>query len=257
MNKENSSRELPPVRLPNPTAEGFIASLKVVHFFAVVFFWLALVALLLHLAAFAVFQAGVFDEPLGLAAPSEVLAPATTDEGPADAAAGNEVAAAPEAEAAIADAEAESSWWNPRRAEDMLRYVRQLLATFRVIGLMAAVLLLVTIFLYLEIALLGRLAGVQALTVSFFLLLLFAATVISWEPLLPSGDIIGSLFKLDDFRDSMIMIVRRSDALAWADKSFYYHWGRFLVEPLLSLVLLVAAWVQFRRGYEHSVLMNE
>jgi hypothetical protein len=232
MSKESSSRDLPPVRLPNPTAEGFIASLKVVHFFAVVFFWLVLTALLLHVAAFAAFQAGVFDGPLGLA---ESVS----------------------AEKGVSQASGDNGWWTAQRAEEWFRYVRQLLATFRVIGLMAAVLLLVTIFLYLEIALLGRLAGVQSLTVAFFLLLLLAATVVSWEPLLPSGDIIGSLFKLDDFRQSLVLLVRSGDTPTWTDGGLYYHWGRFLIEPVLSLVLLLSAWLQFRRGYEHSVLMNE
>ncbi|HOI55513.1 MAG TPA: hypothetical protein PLP01_09720 [Phycisphaerae bacterium] len=244
MSKESSSRDLPPVRLANPTAEGFIASLKVVHFFAIVFFWLVLAALLLHVSAFVAFQAGAFDGPLGLSEPS-VSAPEGT---------GAEASAA---EAAAPDESAEDGWWTLQRSEEAFRYVRQLLATFRVIGLMAAVLLLVTMFLYLEISLLGRLAGVQSLTVAFFLLLLLAATVVSWEPLLPSGDIIGSLFKLDDFRESLVMLVRSGDAPTWTDKGLYYHWGRFLIEPVLSLVLLLAAWLQFRRGYEHSVLMNE
>jgi len=245
MGKENSSRDLPPVRLPNPTAESFVASLKVVHFFAVVFFWLILVALLLHLAAFVVFQAGLFDESLGLVEPETALV------GPPEEAAGE-----PAAESEATDAD-EPPWWNRGRSDDYLRYVKQLMATFRLVGLMASALLLVTLFLYLEIALLGRLAGVKSLTVSFFLMLLFVATVYSWEPLLPGGHIIGSLYKLDDFSDSLTLVMQQSDMPVWADRSFYYHYGRFMVEPLLSLVLLVVAWLQFRRGYEHTVLLNE
>lgn len=251
MGKENSSRDLPPVRLPNPTAEGFVASLKVVHFFAVVFFWLVMVALMLHLVVFVVFQSGLFDESLHLSPPAEVAAPA--DEA-AESKAGEEQVAAAESEADESD---EPPWWNRGRSDDYLRYVKQLTATFRLIGLMSSLLLLVTLFLYLEIALLGRLAGVKSLTVSFFLMLLFVATVYSWEPLLPGGHIIGSLFKLDDFSNSLTLLTHQVDTPAWADRSFYYHYGRFMVEPLLSLVLLVAAWLQFRRGYEHTVLLNE
>jgi len=252
MGKENSSRDLPPVRLPNPTAESFVASLKVVHFFAVVFFWLILVALLLHLAVFVVFQAGLFDESLGLVEPETVLV------GPPEEAAGEPAAEAEGETTTDQSQEAdEPPWWNRDRSDDYLRYVKQLMATFRLVGLMASALLLVTLFLYLEIALLGRLAGVKSLTVSFFLMLLFVATVYSWEPLLPGGHIIGSLYKLDDFSDSLTLLAQQGDVPAWADRSFYYHYGRFLVEPLLSLVLLIVAWLQFRRGYEHTVLLNE
>ncbi|NIA21524.1 MAG: hypothetical protein GWP05_06065, partial [Anaerolineaceae bacterium] len=253
--KENSSRDLPPVRLPNPTAESFVASLKVVHFFAVVFFWLVMVALMLHLAVFVVFQSGLFDESLHLSSPAEVAAPG--DEAANGRPAGEDKVAAAESQAGQAGESDQPSWWNRRRSDDYLRYVQQLMATFRLIGLMSSLLLLVTLFLYLEIALLGRLAGVKSLTVSFFLILLFVATVYSWEPLLPGGQIIGSLFKLDDFSDSLTLLTRQVDTPAWADRSFYYHYGRFMVEPLLSLVLLVAAWLQFRRGYEHTVLLNE
>ena len=240
MGKENSSRDLPPVRLPNPTAESFVASLKVVHFFAVVFFWLILVALMLHLAVFVVFQWGLFDESLGLVEPETALVgpPEEAAGEPAAEAAGAEEGTTAEGEATEAD---EPPWWNRERSDDYLRYVKQLMATFRLVGLMASALLLVTLFLYLEIALLGRLAGVKSLTVSFFLMLLFVAAVYSWEPLLPGGQIIGSLYKLDDFSDSLTLLTQQGDMPAWADRSFYYHYGRFLVEPLLSLVLLIVA----------------
>ena len=74
---------------------------------------------------------------------------------------------------------------------------------------------------------------------------------------LPGGQMIGSLYKLDDFSDSLTLLMQQDDMPAWADRSFYYHYGRFLVEPLLSLGLLIVAWLQFRRGYEHTVLLNE
>jgi len=40
------------VRLPNPSAQPFVAALKTVRFFAVVFFWGTMVCGLAHVAAF-------------------------------------------------------------------------------------------------------------------------------------------------------------------------------------------------------------
>ena len=239
-------KEPQPVRLANPTAESFVASLKVVHFFAIFFLWLVLAALILHLVAFVVFQAGAFDAALSLATPAppafaEATADAETDAG------------APAAPATVADGKA--SWWSEARAQRSLEYVKQLLRTMRLVGLLASMLLLVTLCVYLEISLLGRLAGVRYLTMSFFLMLVFVATVYSWEPLLPGTRILGSLYVVDEFLDSYTGYVQRHDTLSPAEAMS--HYGRFLVMPVASLALLVFSWLRFRRGYEESVLMNE
>jgi hypothetical protein len=252
---KDPAREAQPVRLPNPTAESFVASLKVVHFFAILFFWLALVALLLHLAAFVVFQAHVFDEALGLTGVS-ASGEAGAGQG-APAAAPTAEAPREPSEAAPAEAPAKQSgkWWTNVQAKRMLRYTRQLMATMRLVGLLASMLLLVTLFVYLEISLLGRLAGVRYLTLSFFLVLFFVATVYSWEPLLPGTRILGSLFVLDDFLNSYSVFVQRGSTPSLSEYAF--HYGRYLVMPIFSFVLLVVAWLQFRKGYEESVLLNE
>ena len=235
-----NSKDPQPVRLANPTAESFVASLKVVHFFAILFFWLALVSLVLHIAAFVVFQAGAFDEVLGVG--SEEV----SESAPAE---GEGAEAATEAESAPDE---EAPWWSRQQAQRSQHYVTQLMATMRLIGLLASILLLVTLFVYLEISLLGRLAGVKYLTMSFFLMLFFVATVYSWEPLLPGTRILGSLYVLDDFVKSY---AQRSPSRPWGEAM--YHYGRFLVMPILSLLLLVFSWLRFRKGYEESVLMNE
>ena len=269
---KESSRELPPVRLANPTAESFVASLKVVHFFAIIFFWLVLVAMLIHLGAFVAIQSGYFDAMLrpaelhlatpaasstASAAPVANVAvkpqlPAPPAESPLSAAS----AAAPEAITPNEPAAAvERPWWNAERAREYMPLFRQTASTMRLVGLLCSALLLVTLFVYLEISLLGRLAGVRYLTMSFFLMLFFAFTVYSWEPLLPGNRIVGSLFTLDDLLNSYTVLLQRGKTLQINERVFYYI--RFLALPLLSFVLLVASWLRFRRGYEESVLMNE
>lgn len=241
-----NSKDPQPVRLANPTAEGFVASLKVVHFFAIFFFWLALVALLLHIAAFVVYQRGTFDEALGLQT-REVAAPAAGDESESS------PGARTMASADVGPSPELSGGGYPVSERD--KYVVQLIVTMRLAGLLASVLLLVTLFVYLEISLLGRLAGVKYLTLSFFLIMLYVATVYNWQPLLPGMRILGSLFVLDDFLDSYTRYVHRGDTLLL--KEAFTHYARFLIMPLVSLVLLVFSWLRFRRGYEESVLMNE
>jgi hypothetical protein len=276
-----SSRELPPVRLANPTAESFVASLKVVHFFAVVFFWLILVAMLVHLGAFAAIQSGYFDSVLRPAEPQAAMPAASSVSAAAPAASaamkpqlpappgpdssalqpatpqGSAVSAsAAETITPNEPASAEARpWWNAERARDYMPLFRQTCATMRLVGLLCSALLLVTLFVYLEISLLGRLAGVRYLTMSFFLMLFFAFTVYSWEPLLPGNRIVGSLFTLDDLLNSYTVLMQRGKTLQVNERIFYYV--RFLALPLLSFVLLVFSWLRFRRGYEESVLMNE
>lgn len=272
---KESSRELPPVRLANPTAESFVASLKVVHFFAIVFFWLILVAMLVHLGAFAAIQLGYFDSVLRPAEPqlSTPVASSAISAAPAAIAVVKPQLPAPPAPASVlapasaaaaetitpnepaAVAAGERPWWNHERARDYMPLFRQTCATMRLFGLLCSALLLVTLFVYLEISLLGRLAGVRFLTMSFFLMLFFAFTVYSWEPLLPGNRIVGSLFTLDDLLNSYTVLVQRGKTLQVNERIFYFI--RFLALPLLSFLLLVFSWLRFRRGYEESVLMNE
>jgi hypothetical protein len=268
---KESSRELPPVRLANPTAESFVASLKVVHFFAIVFFWLILVAMLVHLGAFVAIQSGYFDSVLRPAEPQLSSPAASSAVAAAPVAATMKIQPpAPASTLAAASAAAaetitpnepasaatgERPWWNAERARDYMPLFRQTASTMRLVGLLCSALLLVTLFVYLEISLLGRLAGVRYLTMSFFLMLFFAFTVYSWEPLLPGNRIVGSLFTLDDLLNSYTVLIQRGTTLQVNERVFYYV--RFLALPLLSFVLLVFSWLRFRRGYEESVLMNE
>jgi hypothetical protein len=55
-------RREPPVRLPNPSAQPFVIALKTARFFAVIFFWVTMVCILAHVAAFVLTEwAGLYD----------------------------------------------------------------------------------------------------------------------------------------------------------------------------------------------------
>jgi len=257
-----------PVRLPNPNAQPFVTALKTVRFFAVVFFWVVLAAVGAHVAAFAMTEwVGVYDVA---AEPSDATAPDT----PAPAAAGGAAffepsalaAEAAEPPAAKADTEADDESTTPaarvpltpeqhaRRAEHYAAHTGALLRTLRVLGILFSVLLWITLFLYLQIALLGRLAGIRQLTNAVFVLLLFLATAVPWENIFPDVHI-GAFY---DFKD---LLLTHAGRLQGTEVGIWGHWAgyylKFLAMPLLSLVLLVLAYANFSSGYNDSVVVNE
>jgi len=236
-------RREPAVRLPNPAAQPFVSSLKTVRFFAVVFFWLAMVCMLAHVAAFVSLQwLGVYDDPA--AGPAETLIEAEPDAG----------------EAPIAESVQKES---PRQglspAERRVRAVQwregtaALLKPLRAVGILMALLLVATIFLYLQIALLGRLAGIRPLTSSLGLTLLFLATVVPWHNVFEELPF-GAFYDFAALLKAHAQWAKFGFSDAYGAASYYL---RFLALPLLSTVLLALAGVQFASGYRESVVVNE
>jgi len=234
-----SSRIEQPVRLPNPTAESFIQALKVVRFFAVVLFWVALIVILVQLAAFVVTEwVGWFDADGGNRAEAPLAGeysgiPAVAVPSKVHAATGIDEPASPRDPAEVRYACAEV-----------------VLNPVRTVGIMASVLLWATLFLYLQIALLGRLSGIKQLTVSVFLTLLFLASALPWSALLKEVNM-GSCFRFAD----LVQAHRDTQGASYAEAIRYYL--RFFVTTLISLFLLVGSWANFASGYEESVLLNE
>jgi hypothetical protein len=318
-----------PVRLPNPSAQPFVTSLKTVRFFAVVFFWVVLVAVVAHVTVFVLTEyLGLYDAAV-TAAP-ETVAPAPSPAPAAPAAPSGGAAAfglfesgaaaaeskgtsffgvpagkkasepeekpaepklpgkaAPEATAAEAPKAPAASPetgvpWSPsknetgkaageletpppvktpmtpeqhaRRAEHYRDHTVALLQTLRVLGILFSLLLWITLFIYLQIALLGRLSGIRQLTNAVFVLLLFLATAVPWETVFPEVHI-GAFYKFDDllaFHADRMLGVERG---IWGHPIGYYL--RFFGMPVLSLVLLVLSYANFSSGYGESVVANE
>ncbi len=128
-----------------------------------------------------------------------------------------------------------------------------LLHPARIIGVLSAMLLTVTLFIYLQIALLGRLAGIRQLTRALFVMLLFLWTVLPWESIF-EGFRTSALF---DFETLLEAHAARAGALAqdWVAQVAYY--GRFMVMPVAAVLLLAWSGIQFASGYNRSVLANE
>jgi len=140
-----------------------------------------------------------------------------------------------------------------QRAKDYQDFTVNLLKPLRVIGVMAAFLLGATLFLYLQITLLGRLAGIRQLTNALFMLVLFVASVLPWETIYED-------FHVNSFYDFSKLLTAHAARLAgkdmewWKEALFYI---RFFFLPLLSTFLLVWSGIQFAAGYRESVVANE
>jgi hypothetical protein len=256
-------RREPAVRLPNPGAQPFVAALKTIRFFAVIFFWLAMVCMLAHVAVFISIQwLGVFDAPA--AEPADTVIEAASSAGAAHgpglfesvtAAAPAEKSAAPAAESVRKEAPRQGLSAVERFAR-AIRYrecTGAMLRPLRAIGILMAILLLATIFLYLQIALLGRLAGIRPLTSSLCLTLVFLATVVPWHNVFAELQF-GSFFDFAALLKAHAQWVKFGFSDVYGAASYYL---RFLALPLLSTLLLALAGVQFASGYRESVVVNE
>ena len=295
-----------PVRLPNPSAQPFVAALKTTRFFAVLFFWVTMVCVLAHAATFCLVEwVGAYDLPAAESKPVEIKPVDETVRGPAPWLGVFENAAAaavpgelfpnvkpepssrqpapskpatagaleeesppdqvespsPETEGRVV-AEPEEpvrkpAPLTPEQRRLRARYYRNLtscvLRPARIIGTLSGVLLAVTLFLYLEISLLGRLAGIRRLTRSLFVLLLFLWTVLPWDCVF-EGFRTSAMF---DFEALLAAHTARAGAAAgdWLGAAMYF--GQFLVMPAVSVILLAWSGIQFAGGYGESVLANE
>ena len=298
-------RDVTPVRLPNPSAQPFVAALKTARFFAVVFLWVTMVALLAHLAAFVLVEWVQFYDPpssssgtsaagsalgdwgSGLegvaaaapappgpapaapiappAAPPAPTGPAASPKPPpaAPAAPIGPAAAPPEpppaAEPQPQPPEAPKKEGPPtprdlaRQRQDWRLLTAQLIEPLRVLGMLCAILLWVTMFIYLEIGLLGRLSGIREVTGAFFVMLLVLATVLPWHTWFAELPF-GSFYRFADLWEAhgARLAGQGQDLL-----STFRYYGRFLVLPMLSTALLIIAGLRFGRGYVESVVVNE
>jgi hypothetical protein len=324
-----------PVRLPNPSAQPFVAALKTARLFAVVFFWITMVCILSYVVVFILTEwIGLYDAPLAPAAPVESKAPAEP-KGPA--------APAKDAAPAPSPGPGSTSWLgllenaacgattngNPptffgmpatrrgetppekspegsteetpevgpsssspspatvpaattlreetsgkviarpetppterraptleeqrERAKKYYDFTLNLLKPLRVIGVLASFLLGATLFLYLQIALLGRLAGIRQLTSALFMLVLFLASVLPWDSIF-DGFHVNAFYDFTKLTAAHASRLDGKDIEFWKEALFYI---RFFFLPLISVFLLAWSGIRFASGYRESVVANE
>ena len=322
-----------PVRLPNPSAQPFVAALKTARLFAVIFFWITMACILSYVVVFILTEwIGLYDAPLAPAAPVESKAPAepkgpaappredapapepgstswlglfentaqaatkkngpptffgqpatrrgeTPPEGSSEESAEEmpEVEAPPpslpppslppvampkeETEGKViarpetppAERRAPTLEEQRERAQKHYDFTLNLLKPLRVIGVMSAFLLGATLFLYLQIALLGRLSGIRQLTNALFMLLLFLASVLPWDSIF-DGFHVNAFYDFTKLMAAHAARLDGKDIEFWKEALFYI---RFFFLPLISVCLLAWSGIQFASGYGESVVANE
>jgi hypothetical protein len=236
------------VRLPNPGAQPFVAALKTVRFFAVIFFWLAMVSVLAHVAAFVsaewlhLYQSAMAPEPAAApAAGSSAETPAA------------ETPAAAQPAPPVAAPDQLTPEQRRDRALEYQAYTAGVLRPMRALGILSAMLLLVTLFLYLQIALLGRLSGIRPLTRALGLALVFLAAVVPWHNIFEE-------VRFGAFFDFAALLEIQAEHVQWSVGDVYAaagYYARFLAVPAAGAVVLALAGIQFAAGYRESVLVNE
>jgi hypothetical protein len=139
------------------------------------------------------------------------------------------------------------------RADYYYNVAVNILKPLRIVGVISSFLLGVTLFLYLQIALLGRLSGIKQLTSALFFLILFFATVLPWESIFEG-------FRVNVFYDFARLVSIHGERLAGNTGDFWEqakYFARFFGLPLVSLLLLAWSGLQFASGYTESVVANE
>jgi hypothetical protein len=139
------------------------------------------------------------------------------------------------------------------RAERYLHVTANILKPFRVIGVLASFLLGATLFLYLQIALLGRLSGIRQLTSALFMLILFLASVLPWDSIF-DGFHVNAFYDFTKLMAAHAARLDGKDIEFWKEALFYI---RFFFLPLISVFLLAWSGIQFASGYGESVVANE
>jgi len=321
------------VRLPNPSAQPFVAALKTARFYAVVFFWITMICIASYAVAFVLMEwVGLYDAPAleAAAQPGPAEKPATDpakDKDPAEPAPGAtswlgllesaaEAAPPPKAEppkppakeaakeppkehgfmgvpsgAPKAGAKAPQGEPEPppalpapakppetegkvvatpevplperaqptagqqrERVQEYHHVTANILRPLRVVGTLTSLLLFLTLFLYLQIALLGRLAGIRQLTNALFLMLLFMAAVLPWDSVFPD-------FRISAFYDFGKLTAEHAARIKEAGTieiwKHVMYFARFFGAPAVAAMLLAWSGIQFAGGYGESVVANE
>jgi len=184
-----------------------------------VFWWLIAVAIIVQLAAFVLVDfAGVLD---GKYATPTATAPATA---PADSA----------------------QWW--------FSGLCWILPMSKFIGLVSALLLALTLMFAVKLSLLGRLGGAAGLTSAFFWSLILLAVVTPWQQMFRFSLACGALYNLSELIDYAKDVKSSWGAESITKLSWILYYARFLLYPLIALILWLVVGIKFACGYRKLAL---
>ena len=138
--------------------------------------------------------------------------------------------------AAVAAVEEQTTW------ESILNWV---LPGTRRVALVACLLMAVAALFATQLSLVERAGGVGGFVSAFFWSILLLAMLIPWRPILDSSVFCGSMFTLNTVQAATSRI--KSLSATALDQTAYYL--RYIIYPLLTLLVWLVVQVKFARGY--------
>ena len=137
-------------------------------------------------------------------------------------------------------------WVADESAETWRVVLRWTLPAGKFVALASALLLVLTLMFAVKLALHGQTGGVAGLMSAFFWSLVLLVLLVPWQQALPgSSALAGATHNLGDLVAASAE-ARAADASAM-DVLFFY--GRFIVYPVLALLLLLIVGAKWGRGY--------
>lgn len=202
----------------------YSAAIRSVRTAKSVFWVLMALAIVVQLVAFGLVAWGGVVDPL-YAAPAAESQPAAT----APTAAGDT-----------------AQWWR-----DMFYWA---LPVTQFLGVVMGILLSVSLLVGLNVALVGRLGGVASLASAFFWSLLLAALLMPWQYAFADSPFSGALFTYGDLYNHtrQIKVAWGAADSGWLDLAFYHV--RFLLYPVLAVLIWLLVDLKFRRGCRKMVV---
>jgi len=123
------------------------------------------------------------------------------------------------------------------------------LPAMKFLAVVSSMLLVLTLLLAVKLSLLGRLGGVAGFISGFFWSLVLLAMVVPWQQTLKGSFACGALYNMGELVSQAKQFKSSwGGSGSWLDGTLYY--ARFIVYPLITLVVWMVVQTRFTRGYE-------
>ena len=137
----------------------------------------------------------------------------------------------------------------PAAPDTRERALRWVLRGTKFLGLVASMLLVLTLMFAVMLSLLGRLGGTAGLMGAFFWSLILLAIVTPWQQVIRGTFACGALYNLDELVRAAGKVkcswgVKEAGALDW---TLFY--ARFIAYPLVTVLVWLRVQAKFARGY--------
>jgi len=142
----------------------------------------------------------------------------------------------------------------PAAPDTRERALRWVLRGTKFLGLVASMLLVLTLMFAVMLSLLGRLGGTAGLMGAFFWSLILLPMLVPWQQVLQSPFACGALFNLDNLTSWTARVRASWGASSPAARDLVFYYARFLVYPAVALLVCLVIQVKFAAGLKRMAL---